>query len=271
MFVSLNKIKFIDNSRATIKDNDLHALMESIKQDGQLQPVLIAKNGKKGQYNLVAGHRRYMAVKKLGNKKIYCNEVKADKISAKVLNLVENIQRRDINIVEQGRYMRELRKLKLTDKEIAARLSIGVRRVQNAIQAFDKVPSQYRDKVIIKQATSKKQSQGTVSLSSATKILDAARCNKLKKPQVASLFKLAEKGKLNYLQLNLISGHLNKGTDFTTAVKEASRTSICECNFILSDKERRRLTKAHPKYRTTSKLFQAMLAGKVKGEKVKFV
>ena len=69
-------------------------LAASIQQHGLLQPLVVRKNVPK--FELVAGHRRYLALQSLGMKEAPCRVIGADENGVMVLRLVENLQREDL-------------------------------------------------------------------------------------------------------------------------------------------------------------------------------
>jgi ParB family chromosome partitioning protein len=77
-------------------------LVLSIKNNGLLHPVLVRPRGD-GQFELVAGHRRYLACKALHWRKIPCQIVDLNDKEAFEVSLIENIQRRTLNPLEEAR------------------------------------------------------------------------------------------------------------------------------------------------------------------------
>lgn len=84
---------------------NLTDLSHSIRQKGLLQPILV--RNKEEYYEIIAGHRRYEACKKLGWKKIICHVVELDDKDAFEVSLIENIQRKSLNIVEEAHAYKE--------------------------------------------------------------------------------------------------------------------------------------------------------------------
>ena len=75
-------------------------LSYSIKQRGLLQPILV--RNKEGFYEIIAGHRRYEACKKLGWRRIICHIVELDDKEAFEVSLIENLQRKSLNPIEEA-------------------------------------------------------------------------------------------------------------------------------------------------------------------------
>jgi len=84
---------------------DIEELVESIKEKGLLHPILVRPCD--GFYDIVAGNRRYIASKKIGLKKITCHVIEVDDKKAFEINLTENIQRKNLNSIEQAHAFKE--------------------------------------------------------------------------------------------------------------------------------------------------------------------
>lgn len=84
--------------RKEFGDGELQELAQSIRQNGLLSPITVKANGSPGQYIIIAGERRYRAHQVLGKETIECIVYTGNK--AKELQLIENINRKDLNPVE---------------------------------------------------------------------------------------------------------------------------------------------------------------------------
>jgi len=80
----------------------LDDLTSSINQKGLLQPILVRCKKEEMYYEIVAGHRRYESCKKLGWRKIICHILELDDREAFEVSLIENIQRKSLNVVEEA-------------------------------------------------------------------------------------------------------------------------------------------------------------------------
>ena len=80
----------------------LDDLMRSIRQKGLLQPILVRCKKEETYYEIVSGHRRYESCKKLGWRKIICHIIELDDREAFEVSLIENIQRKSLNVVEEA-------------------------------------------------------------------------------------------------------------------------------------------------------------------------
>lgn len=135
--------------RQIFEKDSLDELTQSIKDHGILQPILVRKRYA-GQYEIIAGERRWRAAQAAGMHSVPC--VIADMADEKVLTvaLVENIQRRDLNPIEEAEAYRRLADdLGYTQTEVAE--AVGKKRssVTNSLRLL-KLPLQVRELVLDK-------------------------------------------------------------------------------------------------------------------------
>jgi len=79
---------------------NLEELMASIKSKGVLEPILVRP--RKDRYEIIAGERRYVASKNIGLKEIPCIEMNVKDNEALELALIENLQRKDLDVFEEA-------------------------------------------------------------------------------------------------------------------------------------------------------------------------
>ena len=123
-----------DQPRKDFDEDKLAALAESIKEHGVISPILVTP-GKGGTYKIVAGERRWRASKLAGLKEIPCiiKELNAQELSE--LAMVENLQRDDLNPIEESegyRYLME--RFSLTQEEIAKKIGKSRSAIANALR-----------------------------------------------------------------------------------------------------------------------------------------
>jgi ParB family chromosome partitioning protein len=82
--------------------NNLDELMNSIRQRGLLQPIVV-RGLEEHSYQIIAGNRRYEACKRLSWRKITCNIVELDDKESFEVSLIENIQREKFNPIDEAR------------------------------------------------------------------------------------------------------------------------------------------------------------------------
>lgn len=108
--------------RTTFNEERLEELAQSIKSNGVIQPLLVRKLSE-GRYQLVAGERRWRAAQRAGLPRVPCvvREIPEDKMLE--LALVENIQRQELNAIEEAHaYKRLIESLGLTQEMVAQRV-----------------------------------------------------------------------------------------------------------------------------------------------------
>ena len=88
-------------ARQIFRQQDLKGLAESIKQNGIIQPLTVRKISPL-EYELVAGERRLRAAAMCGKKKVPCCVISCTDKQASCYSLIENIQRKDLNIFEEA-------------------------------------------------------------------------------------------------------------------------------------------------------------------------
>lgn len=126
-----------DQPRTSFKPEEIQELAESIEKDGVLQPVLVRET-EKGSYQIIAGERRWQACKKLGLKTIPVRIKNVDDGRALELALIENIQRADLNPIEEAYgYRRLIERRNLTQSDIAQIVSKGRSTVANALRLLE--------------------------------------------------------------------------------------------------------------------------------------
>ncbi|MCL1799176.1 MAG: ParB/RepB/Spo0J family partition protein [Eggerthellaceae bacterium] len=125
-----------EQPRTYFKQDDLEELAASIEKNGLLQPVLVRSVGK--HYQIIAGERRWQACKMLGMKTIAVRVHEADDDKALELALIENLQRSDLNPIEEAYGVRRLmERCGLSQSEVAETLSKGRSTVANALRLLE--------------------------------------------------------------------------------------------------------------------------------------
>ena len=106
-------------ARTEFNDSKLNELTESIRKNGILQPLIVQQTGV-NQYELIAGERRLRASKLVGLEKIPCLVKDVSARDAAVIGLVENIQRDQLNAIDESTGFKHLvETYNLESKEIA--------------------------------------------------------------------------------------------------------------------------------------------------------
>ena len=152
LFVSVDDI--VPNPyqpRKTFSAESINELADSIKSHGLLQPVVVIRGEEKGKYILIAGERRFRAVKQNGETKIQAIVTDYDLTYIKELSLVENIQREDLNAIEVARSYSELiEQYDITHEELSKKLKKSRSSITNTIRLLQ-LPTWIQDKVVAKE------------------------------------------------------------------------------------------------------------------------
>lgn len=123
-----------DQPRERFDPEALEDLADSIRQHGVLQPIAVRALGG-GYYQIIAGERRWRAAREAGLDTIPARVMEADDRSARVLALVENLQRQDLNPVEQAKGLNSLMKdFGLTQEAAAEQVGFSRPAVANALR-----------------------------------------------------------------------------------------------------------------------------------------
>lgn len=122
--------------RAEFPPDELKALVESLKSNGLLQPVVVRRVEER--YQLIAGERRWRAAKEAGWSEIHAKIIPAGDQQMAELALVENLHRSDLNAIEKGiSFSRYLENFGGTQEELAHRVNIDRTTVSNLIRLLE--------------------------------------------------------------------------------------------------------------------------------------
>lgn len=123
LLIPLHKIKANkEQPRKIFKDKDLLELSASIKENGVIQPISVQEN-EDGTFMIIAGERRYRASKLAGLDTIPAIIKRASKKEVLVMAIIENVQRSDLNCVEEAlAYYQLMNEFNLTQEEVAKKV-----------------------------------------------------------------------------------------------------------------------------------------------------
>ncbi len=134
--------------RKLFDDEALRNLSASIAEDGVLQPIVISKSDRPGKYILVAGERRLRASKLAGKTQIPAILKEGASEDMLRLALIENIQRQDLNIIEEAEaYSSLIRDFGLTQEACAQKVGKDRTTVTNALRLLQ-LPREIQDDII---------------------------------------------------------------------------------------------------------------------------
>ena len=158
--ISVEKIKANKyQPREDFNQEALNDLVSSIKEKGFIQPILV--RSKQGEYELIAGERRFRAAKQLGYKEIPAIIKDVSDLDSLEISIIENIQRENLNPIDQARaYKRLLEEFNMTQDKVADTIGKDRATVANIMRLLN-LPVKIQEYV----------SRGTISMGHAKAIL----------------------------------------------------------------------------------------------------
>jgi ParB family chromosome partitioning protein len=134
------------NQPRTDMDADgIEELADSIRKVGMLQPVMVRPYGE--GYQIIAGERRWRAAKAAGLEKVPVRVMSTSETESLELALIENLQRQDLNAIEEARgYRRLLTEYQMTQAELADKVSKSRSAITNTLRLLD-LPDEVQDMI----------------------------------------------------------------------------------------------------------------------------
>jgi ParB family chromosome partitioning protein len=146
--VAMLDVELIDKNpyqtRSVFNEEQLKELADSIRENGVVQPVVVRPAEEEGRYTLVLGERRLRASKIAGKREIPAMVRRLSPQQAAEMTVLENVQREDLNPLEQGEAFRVLSKeFQLTQAQIAERIGVSRETVANYMRLL-RLPQEVR-------------------------------------------------------------------------------------------------------------------------------
>jgi len=135
VYLPISKVEAnIDQPRKHFDEGALHELAESIREHGVIQPLTVRKLSS-GYYQIIAGERRWRAARLAGLKEVPCRVMDADEQKRTEIALIENLQREDLNPLEEAEgYKHLVERFGLTQEEVANRVGKSRPAIANALR-----------------------------------------------------------------------------------------------------------------------------------------
>jgi ParB family transcriptional regulator, chromosome partitioning protein len=131
-------------TRRKVREESLNELADSIRASGVVQPVVV-RPALNGRFQLVAGERRWLASKRAGKATVPAVIRQVSNEQAMEITIIENLQREDLNPMEQARAFERLsREFNLTQEQIASRTGKDRASIANFIRLL-KLPQKAQD------------------------------------------------------------------------------------------------------------------------------
>lgn len=125
-----------EQPRSYFNKEELEELAASIEKEGLLQPIVVRKMD--DHYQIIAGERRWQACRSLGMKTVPVRIKEVDDNKALELALIENVQRSDLNPIEEAYgYRRLMERRHMTQSEVAQAVSKGRSTIANALRLLE--------------------------------------------------------------------------------------------------------------------------------------
>lgn len=207
--IKIDMIEHKENIRQKYHENELVTLMQTIKDNGLLQPIGV-KETNDDKYVILWGNRRLAACKKLGWKTIPA-AIYSPKDEAMteeefiVINGIENLQQSPNTLFELGRICKILRKT-MSTTEIAARLGIPHARVRNALSELSTIPAKWQKRIKIFEDRSAPK-KGDITVTAAMSVSQLRNVDKKTKDK---LFEHLHKNETSTAQLNFVASMIQK-------------------------------------------------------------
>ena len=158
-----------EQPRKAFENEPLESLAESIAQHGIIQPIVVRRRG--DMYMIITGERRWRAARMAGLSEVPVMIIEADDKKAAELALVENIQRKDLNPVEEAQaYADLIEEYSYTQEEISKKVGRSRSSIANALRLLD-LPEKVLEKL----------AQGEISEGHAKVLLGIKESEKLEK------------------------------------------------------------------------------------------
>lgn len=228
-----------EQPRKVFTDNELEELTNSIREYGVLQPLLVKKAvGRK--FILIAGERRLRASKLAGLQRVPVIVKDLDEPEAALIALVENVQREDLNFLEEARaYKKLMEDFNLTQGDIAKRVSKQQSTISNKIRILS-LPEELQQMLMANKLT-ERHARALLKLSDEAdrkKILKRVIDNNLNVKQTEKLIEelllskekaYRKKNKINYISYKIYLNTIRKAFNQVKNVEK-------EAKFIENDR-----------------------------------
>lgn len=129
--------------RTDINEERISELADSIKKVGVLQPIIVRPHGE--NYQIIAGERRWRAARAAGLEHVPVRILNSSETESLEIALIENLQRQDLNAMEEARgYRRLLTEYQMTQAELADKVSKSRSTITNVLRLLD-LPDEVQD------------------------------------------------------------------------------------------------------------------------------
>ena len=220
--------------RTIFKDEAIEELSNSIREYGVLQPILLRDDGK--TYSIIAGERRFRAAQLAGLEKMPAIIKSMENKEVALIALVENVQREDLNFLEEAKaYKKLMDEFGLTQNEIAAKVSKKQSTISNKIRVLS-LPDDIREKILENKLT-ERHARALLKLNDENdrrRVIERIVANSLNVKQTEKIIdeiqqkkeeSLRKRNKINYISYKIYINTLRKAFN---QIKEMEKNAIFE-------------------------------------------
>lgn len=154
--------------RLAFDEKELNSLSESIKKYGVIQPIVLRKIGEK--YEIIAGERRYKASLLAGLMKIPAIINQTDDNTSAEIALLENLQRKNLTVIEESQSYKKLLDRGFTQEEIANKLGISQSSIANKLRLLN-LPKEVQEALLYSKI-SERHARSLLSLNNKEKQIE---------------------------------------------------------------------------------------------------
>ena len=230
--VSVSQIKINPNQpRKIFKEKELDELSKSVKENGIIQPLIVAQ-GVDG-FDLIAGERRLRAAKKAGLEQVPVMVKRGTDRDKMIMSILENVQRSDLNCVEEAlAYYQLMEEFHLTQDEVARRLGKERSSIANFLrilklprEVIDLIQKDYLSFGHAKILVSLKEREYIIRLANkaASEKISVRELEKLSKKKLRTAKEVSSKDKFLNEKLDQFRQKLEKQTGFHFDIKSSKK------------------------------------------------
>lgn len=160
--------------RQHFNDDALKGLVESIREQGVIQPLIVRRRGNGDGFELIAGERRWRAAQLAGLKELPVCVKEATPVEAFEMAIVENIQREDLNPIEEAQAFRRLiEEYGYSQVEVASRVGRDRSTVANSLRLLG-LPTEVQS-MVVEGSLSEGHARAILQVSNASSMMSLAR------------------------------------------------------------------------------------------------
>ena len=127
--------------RKKFDEVSLNELTDSIKSRGIIQPIIVRSSNENGKYEIIAGERRWLAAQKAGLHEVPIVVIEADDKKALEFGIVENVQRHDLNAIEEAEgYKRLIDEFSYDQEQVAKFIGKSRSHITNSLRLLSLPP-----------------------------------------------------------------------------------------------------------------------------------